>query len=262
VNEFPGPLGYEPTVSITSLMKPYPQYVDIQQYDGMPGGNDHYQSLQLKLTRNFSKGYCFLFGYNYHYERDQRLYDDIATYLQQYTWMDSPNSRHRLSLADTVQIPFGKGRPFMTKAPRVLDALVGGWNLSTVLFWRSGRYPEFGGLQVYGDPVLPHPNHLAWFNASAFSPLPAYTPRNNPWLYPNIMGPGQFNMDASLVKAFHITEKFKFILRMDSFNVINNMTWEDPDTNVYSSTFGMSAGLDQLANTFGRRTQLGMRMEF
>jgi hypothetical protein len=116
---------------------------------------------------------------------------------------------------------------------------------------------------VNGDPHVSNPGHLQWFNTSVFSPLPAYTPRTNPWLYSGITGAGQFNMDGSLVKAFHVTEKLRFELRMDVFNVLNNMTWEDPDTNIYSSTFGMSAnGPDQLANTFGRRTQLGLRLEF
>jgi hypothetical protein len=68
------------------------------------------------------------------------------------------------------------------------------------------------------------------------------------------------NIDASLVKAFNITERFRFALRMDSFNVLNNMTWADPDTNVNSSTFGSST--DVLSNTYGRRTQLGLRVEF
>jgi len=107
---------------------------------------------------------------------------------------------------------------------------------------------------------LPDANHNGWFNTSVFSPLPAYTPRTNPWLYSGLTGPGMLNIDASLVKAFHITERVKFDLRMDSFNVLNSITWADPDTNIYSSTFGTST--DILANTHGRRTQLGLRVEF
>jgi len=40
------------------------------------------------------------------------------------------------------------------------------------------------------------------------------------------------------------------------------MTWEDPDTGIYSSNFGRSQNNDQLAYTYGRRTQLGLRIEF
>lgn len=265
VDKFPGPLRYQQNVSISSLMKPYPQYGDIFVVDGQPGGNMKYQSLQLKLQKNFSKGYSLLLGYNYHYEQDQRFFNDIGTFAQQYSWIDSPNARHRLSLAGTWEVPVGRGRPFLAGTPRLLDALLGGWNLTPVATWRSGRFLQFGGATVTGDPHIDNPGPSAWFNTSVFSPLPAYTPRTNPWVYPGLTGPGMLTVNASLVnaslvKAFSITERSRFELRMDSFNVLNSITWADPSTNVYSSTFGRST--DQLSNTFGRRTQLGLRVEF
>lgn len=260
IEKFPGPLRYQQTVSILSLMRPYPQYGDLWVIDGEPGGNMKYQSLQIKLQKNYSKGVSFLFGYNYHYESDQRYFNDIAQYSKDYTWIDSPSSRQRLSFAGSWEIPFGKGRAYLSGAPRILDALVGGWNLSPLITWRSGRYLQFGGAVVTGDPRISDPSHNQWFNTAVFGPLPAYTPRTNPWLYSGLTGPGMLNIDASLVKGFHITERFKFDLRMDSFNLLNSITWADPDTNFYSSTFGTST--DILANTHGRRTQLGLRVEF
>ena len=260
VNKFPGPLRYQQTVSASSLMRPYPQYGDLYVTDGEPGGNMKYHSLQIKLQKNFSKGYSLLAGYNYHYEQDQRFFDDIATYARNYTWIDAPASRQRLSIAGTWEIPFGRGRHYLAGTPRLLDAVVGGWNLSSIANWRSGRFMQFGGAVVSGDPHISNPGPDGWFNASVFSPLPAYTPRSNPWQYSGLTGPGMLNLDSSLVKAFHITERFRFELRMDSFNVLNSIAWSDPDTNIYSSTFGKST--DILANTHGRRTQLGLRVEF
>ena len=146
--------------------------------------------------------------------------------------------------------------------PWSLDVLLGGWDLTPSLFWRSGRYPVFGGLVVNGDPHVSNPGPTQWFNKSVFSQLPAYTRRTNPWVYSGLTGPGQFNLDSSLVKSFPVVERVRFELRMDVFNVLNNMTWEDPDTNVFSSNFGRSRGNNQLANTYGRRTQLGLRVEF
>jgi hypothetical protein len=262
VDKFPGPLRYQQQVSISSLMRPYPQYGDMYVNDGQPGGDVKYHSLQMKVQQNFSKGYSLLIGYNYHYEQDQRFYDDIATFTQQYSWIDSANSRHRLSAAGTWEIPLGKGRMYLNQGSRLVDALVGGWNLTPVLYWRSGRFAQFDGMVVNGDPHISNPGPGGFFNTSVFSPLPAYTPRTNPWLYSGITGPGQFNMDVSLVKSFHITEKVRFELRMDAFNALNNITWADPDTNIYSSNFGKSQNNDQLANTYGRRTQLGLRIEF
>lgn len=260
VDKFPGSLRYQQNVSILSLMRPYPQYGNISVIDGEPGGNLRYQSLQIKAQKNFSRGYSLLLGYNYHYEQDQRYYDDRAVYAKQYSWIDSAAARQRLTLAGSWELPVGKGRHFLSGAPRVLDALIGGWNLTPVATWRSGRYIQFGGLVVNGDPRVSNPGPDGWFNTSVLSPLPAYTPRSNPWLYSGLTGPGQLVVNASLVKGFHLTERVRFDLRVDSFNALNSMTWADPDTNVYSSTFGRST--DQLQNTFGRRTQLGLRLEF
>lgn len=262
VEKFPGPLRSQRTVSASSLMKPYPQYGSINVAEGQPGGDSHYQSIQLKLQKNFSKGYSMLFGYNYHVENDQRYYDNIATYLQQYTWIPSDASRHRLTFAATWEVPFGKGRHFMSAAPRAVDALLGGWNITPTGFWRSGRYVRFGGLLVTGDPHVDNPDQTHWFNKSAFAILPAYTARLNPWQYDDIKGPQQFNMDASLVKSFHIVERLRFELRADIFNVMNNITWNNPDTSVTSANFGRSANNDQLTQTYGRRTQLGLRLQF
>ncbi len=262
VEKFPGPLRSQKTVSATSLMKPYPQYGSISVTEGQPGGNMHYQSFQIKAQKNYSRGYSVLFGYNYHYQNDQRFYDNIAQYLQQYTWIPDNASRHRLTFAVTWALPFGKGRQFMSSAPRVLDALLGGWNVTPTGFWRSGRYIRFGSLVVSGDPHISDPGPTRWFNTSVFSIVPAYTPRTNPWQYDGLTGPQQFNMDASLVKSFRIIERLRFELRMDVFNVVNNITWNDPDTSVTSANFGRSANNDQLTQTYGRRAQLGLRLQF
>jgi hypothetical protein len=262
VQKFPGTLRSQKTVSITSLMKPYPQYGSINVTEGQPGGNMRYQALQFKVQKNYSKGYSMLFGYNYHRQRDQRFFDNIAQYLQQYTWIPSDASRHRLTFAATWEVPFGKGRSYMSHAPRLVDMILGGWNITPTGFWRSGRFIRFGAMVVNGDPHVSNPGPTQWFNKSVFSILPAYTPRTNPWQYDGLNGPQQFNMDGSLVKSFPIVERFRFELRMDVFNVLNNITWNNPDTNVTSANFGRSANNDQLTQTYGRRTQLGLRLQF
>jgi hypothetical protein len=260
VEKFPGTLRSQRTVGITSLMKPYPHYGNINVTEGQPGGNMRYQSIQFKLQKNFSRGYSMLVGYNYHRQRDERFYDDIATYLQEYTWIDADAARHRLTFAATWEVPLGRGRTYMPGAPRLVDALLGGWNITPTGFWRSGRFIRFGGMVANGDPRLENPNQNQWFDQSVFSILPPFTPRSNPWQYDDLHGPRQFNMDASLVKSFPIVERFRFELRMDVFNVLNNITWGNPNTSVTSSNFGKST--DQLTQTYGRRTQLGLRIQF
>jgi hypothetical protein len=261
-SKFPGPLRSQRTVSNASLMKPYPQYGAINVTEGQPGGNMRYQALQLKLQKNFSKGYSAMWGYNYHWQEDQRFFNNIAQYLEEYSWITSDASRHRMTFAATWEVPFGRGRAHLSSANRLVDALIGGWNITPTGFWRSGRAIRFGGLVVNGDPRVSDPNQTRWFDKTVFSVMPPFTARTNPWQYDGLRGPKQFNMDASLVKSFNIYEQLRFEMRMDVFNVVNNITWHNPDTNVNSANFGRSLNNDQLNSTFGRRTQLGVRLQF
>jgi hypothetical protein len=260
VGTFPGPLRYQPQVTIGSLMVPYPQYSGITEVDGATGGNHmHYQSFQLKAQRRFANGYSFMVGYNYHREQDQVWYNSVAQYLNQWSWEDGGQSRHRLTISGTWQLPFGKGRQFMSSAPRLLDAVVGGWNATGVLTYHSGAPIKFTGVQVNGNPAT-SPTPGAYFNTSVVGILPGFTEETNPWYYPGVNGPHFFNVDASLVKDFHITERVKFSLRMDAFNALNNMNWNNPNMSPGTATFGKST--DVLLNSFGRILQIGMRVSF
>jgi hypothetical protein len=259
VSTFPGPLRYEPEVTIASLMVPYPQYTGITEVDGTNGANMHYQSLQLKAQRRFAAGYSFLVGYNYHREQDQVYYDSVAQYLNHWTWVDGGHPRNRLTVTGTWQLPFGKGRQFMRSAPRLLDAAVGGWNATGVFTYQSGAPIRFTGVVVTGNPAQ-NKTPGAYFNTSVVSILPGFTEETNPWYYPGVDGPHLINLDASLVKDFHITERFKFSLRMDAFNALNNVNLNAPNMSPGTATFGRST--DVLQNTFGRLLQIGMRVAF
>jgi hypothetical protein len=43
-----------------------------------------------------------------------------------------------------------------------------------------------------------------------------------------------------LAKDFHITEELRFQLKADAFNLLNNMSWGDPITEVDDGNFGQS----------------------
>ena len=110
----PGPLASQKQVSISSLMVPYPQYTGISEVDGVTGGNMHYQSLQIKVQKRFSRGYSFLAGYNYHRSQEQVYYDSVAQYLNNWTWSDAGLARHRLTVSGTWEMPFGRGRSHLS----------------------------------------------------------------------------------------------------------------------------------------------------
>ena len=48
------------------------------------------------------------------------------------------------------------------------------------------------------------------------------------------------NIDTTLAKEFPITERFKFELRAEAYNLMNSFTGADPDLNVNSPNFGQN----------------------
>ncbi len=257
---FPGPLRYQQTVPLTQLLRPYPQYGDMQQ-DYTKGVSMRYQSIQFDFRRPFRNGLSLFFAYNYHRQQDQYFYDDLDRYQQKFGWTAGTYPRHRISEAASWELPIGKGKTYLSGISRPLDLLVGGWNVGTVLSWRSGDFTYFGGMLQVSDPAQNIPDG-AYFNPAAFQLLPPYTRRTNQNVYPGINGPGYFDLDASLNKYFNITEKFRLRLDMTAYNALNNFTLSDPVTDVTNLTqFGYTNGT-QLYNTFGRRMEFGLKVLF
>jgi len=259
-NLSPGALWNQSSVGATTLAKPYPQYGNITVIDGISGGDMVYHSLQLKAVKSFSSGYTMLIGYNYHVQVNQTFYDNVDNYLRNFTSQDSGTPRHRLNVSGTYQLPFGKGRRFAGQSNRLTDAVIGGWNIASVTTWRSGTLLNFGAYAVSGDPKISSPGPNAWFNTAVFAYLPAYTRRTNPWYFSNVRGPQFFNIDTTMSKEFSLTEKFKFQLRLESFNVLNNVNYNNPNMSLSSSLFGKS--YDIYPQDFGRRLQMGLRLRF
>jgi len=260
-NQSPGALWNQASVSVLTLARPYPQYSGaLSVIDGLDGGNMTYHSLQIKAVKAFSSGYTLLVGYNYHVQANQQFYDGVDNYLRNFTSEDSGTPRHRLTASGTWLLPVGKGRKVLPSASRLVDLLVGGWNLSGTSTYHTGSLLNFGGMLVTGDPTISNPGPGAWFNTSVFKQLPAYTRRTNPWYYSNIRGPRFFNIDGSLYKDFPVVERVKLQLHLDAFNALNNMNYNNPNMSVTSSQFGKST--DIYPQDFGRRLQLGARIQF
>jgi len=70
-------------------------------------------------------------------------------------------------------------------------------------------------------------------------------------------GPSKTNLDLTLAKTTKLTERVSLQLRLDSFNLFNHAQFKNPDTNIYSGTFG------QITDTYDPRIlQLGARFQF
>ena len=142
-----------------------------------------------------------------------------------------------------------------SELPRAADALIGGWQITGQLTFNTGDYPRFGNYIVTGNPCQNVPSGY-YFNPSAFSPLPAntYVMRTNPLQYSCITGPKFVNLDASLSKNVHITERIQGQLKMSAYNALNKLNLGSPDTNRNDAAFGQALYQGAPAGQFGSQT--------
>ncbi len=256
---FPGSLRNQRTVTVRSLLSPYPQYGSLMEAFWDVYSN-RYHALQLKAERSFAAGYSFMVGYNYNREATTEFFNDDDRYAQRLTWIGSNNPRHRISSAGTLEFPFGKGRRFGSNLHPVLNAIFGGWSTSHIVMWNSGPFLRWGQLNVTGDPIIDNPSPDKWFNTSAFAVATPYTPRTNPWQYPGLTGPGYWSWDGTLVKYFQLTERFRLEFRAEAYNAPNSFMLNQPNLSVTDARFGKSIG--PAAGNFGREVQYTVRVHF
>ncbi|MCW5982897.1 MAG: TonB-dependent receptor [Bryobacteraceae bacterium] len=253
----PGQLRTQRNVAVRELLRPYPQYGPL--LENIRGGlGNRYRSLQMSFQRPFANGLNFVVGYNYNNSRNQEFYDEQDNFLLSPTWQPARQARHRLTGAGIYQLPFGKGRPFLNGANKVVDGVLGGWELSTLFTYNSGQYLRFGGALVDGDPGVDDPTRNRWFDTSKFRVLPAFTRRTNPLQYDSVRGLRYVNFDSTVAKEFPvIRERLKFELRAEVYNLLNRFTGADPDVSVTSANFGRVTA--QRAGIFGRQVQFSGR---
>ena len=257
-NIMPGSLRNEPTVSVSQLLRPYPQYGDLTQY-AWPGVSNHYYSLALQANRPMANGLTAVFAFNYARQSEDAFFNALDNYNNHYTMFDRGQPRSDFRIGATYELPFGTGRQFANHVNKVVDAIIGGWGTSQLFFWHSGDLLMFGDAQVNGDPTQNVPSGY-YFNPAAFSPLPAYTLRTNPRYYNGLRGPNWWELDSSFFKTFNLTERVKLQLRMELYNMPNAFMPSDPVTSVTSGSLGQSVSV--AGGNYGREAQFMGRIMF
>jgi len=244
---------------------------------------NYYNSLQVQLKRSFSRGYSMQLSYTWQDAVGDQA-DDYTFNYNRALGRGRQNSiaDHALTIAQTFAIPVGKGRRFGSDMNRALDAIVGGWDLTGVTVFYSGlpftptignagtalrpdvgpgSRPDIGS----GDPYAADQNRDHWLNSAPGSALTnAFVlPANNVfgnYGYNTLRGPIFINQDLSLAKNFRITERLKWQIRGEAYNVFNHSNLGLPNTNVNGNNAGQITAL-----AFGstmRRMQFAMRLDF
>jgi hypothetical protein len=266
---FPGPLRNNATVTLGSLLVPFPQYGAISQTNTSAGRDLKTHSIDMKLQRPFKNGLSLLWAYAFQRDRVENWLGDDGQYQVMQTggqegWEWQPTNpslpEHRMTGAVTWQIPVGRDRAWGSDMPAALDYALGGWQYTSAVRIYSGRPVLFTtAIAVNGNPKLDSPSNDRWFDTSVFSAQPAFTPRTNPVYFDGLNGPGAWFVDMTLNKSIPIG-RYRLEARFEAYNAFNHLIWDQPDTTFGSGTFGKVTR--KRTDGYGREIQVGVRFVF
>lgn len=277
---------FVPGVSNTNLDRPYYSKFgwtnDLSYYCDC--SNEHYNSLQATVKVNALQGWTLQGSYTY-----QRQFGDGWGYDSNYYFLydrkagqgySSTLPRNQITLAQSYEIPFGRGRQYGASMNRAVDLAVGGWRIAGVTTYYSG-FPFSPSLESYGpgggQPNV-GPNNRP--NQGSGDPMSGAQGNRNQWfvggvggafLFPSpntfgtypintLFGPRFIQQDLSLAKTFRITERIGFELRTDASNVFNHTNLGLPNNDVQSPNAGQITGLGGGATM--RRLQFAGTLRF
>ena len=209
--------------------------------------NNHYNSLQMKLSKRFGGGLTLQSAYtNQILFTEQENEGDYNYLWKQYTGNISASNRQNTWTTNYIyELP--KFASWIHLDNRPGRAVLNGWQFAHLLAYFGGQpySPTFSiveantstsvstGLVILGTPdfsprLLPTGN-LAGFGASTYYNPNGFTV---PGIFPSsngtgtinyLRGPGVWQNDMNLVKIFHITERKTLEFRINGYNVFNQV---------------------------------------
>jgi hypothetical protein len=244
--------------------RPYPNVGGIRDgAAGTPIGNSNYEALQIQMQHRFQHGFSAQVAYTFSKSIDDFLGNlsfgsFTATTVQNYYDIKSEkslsafNQSNKLNWAFVWRAPVGKGRDFLNRGGW-LNALIGGWNLSTLASLDSGMPLVMTTAQNLTGSIDggSRPNRLAngslsgsqrniseWFNPAAFVSPAAYTFGNDSRTEPQVYAPGALAMSAMLQKEYRFREKRWIDFRCQAGNALNHFNPGVPNTSIGSPGVG------------------------
>jgi hypothetical protein len=273
------------TITRRQLLLPFPEFGTINSTNN--DGKSWYNSAQITLSKRFSKGYDLQFAYT------RSKWTEAIEYLnaadpspnKATAAQDSPN---RFSMSGFYELPFGKGKMFLSHASGWADAIVGGWQIEGTYTFQSGFPLRFANDAFYLGGTISIPKSqqdlTRWFNTGAFVSVRGTAPtcgafpagssncaspvdhlRTLPFYFADVRMQTINNADLGLRKDIHINERMKVQLRMEFINAFNHpllstLSGGGAVVSPSSSAFGTVSGSNQ--QNYARRAQLMAKFIF
>ena len=252
-------------VAFSRLMLAYPQFGNVTTSNSQ--GYAWYHSLQTRIERRFDQGFTLLGAWTWSKNMEATGFLN-ASDLRPERVISGNDRTHRFTGSGIYELPFGRGRHWMNSAPKAVDGIFGGWQLSGNYTWQTGEPLGLGDFIFYGDPtkiVLPNSerNREHWFNTAGFETNTAKQ-RSNAIRYTSSRFSGLRaapinTLDLSAIKKVKIRERFTFETRVEALSALNHQPFDVPNTSVTAGTFGTVTGTKGFTT---RRIQIALYLRF
>jgi len=272
------------TVPRHRLLRPHPQFLGVNVSVDTPGASSSFNALVARFHWRLGAHLNFLSTYQWSKAIDNasawqgwEVSDTLRDYYN--LEVDRSISAHDIpqSFVNTLvyELPVGKGRKYGNDMHPIANAVIGGWQVSTIIRFSSGLPLSFTapntlsnyGYQVqrpnivtdFASAAVENPTPDSWFNTAAFRAPGQYEIGNAPRWVPNIRFGPTNHADFAILKNFRWGESIKAQLRGEMFNVTNTPQLGRANTTLGSGDFGRVTGT---TNVGPRNIQLGLRVQF
>jgi len=198
--------------------------------------------------------------------------------------------RHNLNFVGVYELPFGRGKTYGSSANGALDAVFGGWKVSTTailftglpvtIFGQNNSQTNNGGwgfsrANQYRPLVIRNQSVGHWFGTDPSEQPCTQSPGgvdDGICAYGNAAqftfgtadnsterAPGYRQVDMSIFKDFHVWgERHVVGFRADFFNIFNIASYGNPDNTITDTNFGVISSVRSPA----RQIQLSLHYSF
>jgi hypothetical protein len=253
-------------------------------------GTSSYNGLLLALDRQITRGWSFSTKYTFSHSINvgtigggEAIAPQNAACLACEKGPSIYDVRHNIILASVYELPFGKGKQYMTDG--LAARLLGNWTTSVLWNWHTGHplnvfmnvtdpnlLPDgndgTAGSQrpdlVPGVSIVPQgQNSNNWVNPAAFAPPPADPLTGALLRYGNagngiVRSPNVWQVDLSVEKGMRITERFTAQIGAQFFNVFNHTQLADPNNLNFTYSCSPPNGITPVSCIFQQDSNFGI----
>ncbi len=258
-----------------TLLSPYPAFGSNAINTTENTGYSWYHAAQISIQKRFAKGYTLQGSYTFSkWQQAVNLLNAVdPAPVREIADTDAP---HRFNISGVWELPFGKGKPFLSGVHPVVDRFVRGWQISGIWNLQSGFPLAWNNSIYYGNPdniLLPldqrTPDH--WFNIAGFETASARQLLGNqirtwPFRFSTLRRQRMNNMDLALIKDTRITETHMIQFRAEALNAFNHPYFPSPVMTVTTAQSTSHSGFGQVTasnqDNYPRRLQLTLKYIF